>query len=56
MNLNVAPVLFNVAPLKRAHTRMVLFTQRGSGWQVRAYNMPAAIAARCARTVDVHVG
>jgi hypothetical protein len=56
MNLNVAPVLFFPTRLKAAHTRMVLFTQRGSGWQVRAYNMPPSIAARCARQVNVHVG
>jgi hypothetical protein len=55
MNLNVAPVLFKPALLKRVHRRMVLFTQDGNGWQVRAYNMPASIAARCARTVDVHL-
>jgi hypothetical protein len=55
MNLNVAPVLFKPALLKRVHRRMVLFTQDGNGWQVRAYNMPASIAARCARTADVHV-
>jgi hypothetical protein len=55
MNLNVAPVLFNVKFLKEHHTRMVLFLQDHNGWQVRADNMPASIAARCARTVDVHV-
>jgi hypothetical protein len=55
MNLNVAPVLFNPARLKRGHTQMVLFLQDGSGWTVRAYNMPPAIAARCAKRVDVHV-
>jgi hypothetical protein len=56
MNLNVAPVLFNIKLLKANRTRMVLFTQDDSGWNVRAYNMPPAIAARCARQVNVHVG
>jgi hypothetical protein len=55
MNLNVAPVLYNVRLLKSQHRQMVLFLQDGNGWRVRAENMPASIAGRCARTVNVHV-
>jgi hypothetical protein len=53
MGLNVSQVYFNPALLIHRHMRMVLFTQVGTGWQLRAYNMPAAIAASCARTVSV---
>lgn len=56
VGVNVANVLFKPPLLKRLHTRMVLFTQQGSGWQVRAYNVPAPLAAHCARTVDVSNG
>jgi hypothetical protein len=53
MGLNVSQVYFNPALLIHRHMRMVLFTQVGTGWQLRAYNMPAAIAAGCARAVSV---
>ena len=48
MGLNVSAVYFNPPLLLRAHRRMVLFTQRGTGWVVRPYNVPASQAARCA--------
>jgi hypothetical protein len=41
LGLNVAKVLFNPPLLKRIHTDMVLFTQAGNGWTVKAYNAPA---------------
>jgi hypothetical protein len=56
MGVNVANVLFNPPLLKRIHRRMVLFTQQGSGWRVRAFNVPTGLAARCAHTVDVDNG
>ena len=53
MDLNVSEVFFNPALLIHNHMRMVLFTQVGTGWQLRTYNMPAGIAASCARTVAI---
>ncbi len=50
MNLNVAQVFYKPSLLIRIHMRMVLFTQDGSGWKVRPYNIPADIASRCSRT------
>jgi hypothetical protein len=56
MGLNGNQVMFNPPLLKRIHRRMVLFTQTpANGWVVRAYNMPASIAAHCDRTMDVSV-
>jgi hypothetical protein len=56
MGINVANVFYNPPLLKRIHKRMVLFTQQGDGWRVRAYNVPAPLAGRCAHTVDVSNG
>jgi hypothetical protein len=56
MGLNVAGVLFNPPRLIRGHRRMVLFTQVGTGWQLRAYNVPADLAASCAKDVSVTEG
>ena len=53
MGLNVSQVMFKPTLLISRHTRMVLFTQVGTGWQLRAYNVPAGIAASCTRTVSV---
>jgi len=56
MGINGNRVMFNPPLLKRIHQRMVLFTQTpANGWVVRAYNMPASIAAHCDRTMDVSV-
>jgi hypothetical protein len=56
IGLNGNQVMFNPPLLKRIHRRMVLFTQTpANGWVVRAYNMPASIAAHCDRTMDVSV-
>jgi hypothetical protein len=56
LGLNGNQVMFNPALLKRVHRRMVLFTQTpANGWVVRAYNMPASIAARCNREMAVSV-
>ncbi|HTU29877.1 MAG TPA: hypothetical protein VMF07_10870 [Solirubrobacteraceae bacterium] len=56
LGLNGNQVLFNPSWLIRHHTRMVLFTQTpANGWVVRAYNMPASIAARCDREMAVTV-
>jgi hypothetical protein len=53
MGLNVSQVFYNPALLIHNHMRMVLFTQVGTGWQLRTYNMPSAIAARCSETVAI---
>lgn len=51
MGLNVSQVYFKPTLLLRVHRRMVLFTQVGlNGWRVAPYNVPASMAARCART------
>ncbi len=51
--VNVSSVYFDPALLLSVHRRMVLFTQVGlNGWTVKAYNVPAPLAARCASTVD----
>lgn len=56
MGLNGNQVLFNPSWLIRHHTRMVLFTQFGvNSWRVRAFNMPASIAARCDRQMHVTI-
>lgn len=56
MGVNGDQVMFNPAWLKAHHTRMVLFTETGlNGWTLRPYNVPPALAARCARTVSVTV-
>jgi hypothetical protein len=56
LRLNGNQVMFNPPLLKRIHQRMVLFTQTAAnGWTVRAYNMPASIAARCDRSMSVSV-
>jgi hypothetical protein len=56
MGINGNQVLFDPTRLFKLHTRMVLFTQTPSnGWVVRAYNMPASIAARCDRSMAVTI-
>ncbi len=56
LGINGSQVMFNPPLLKRKHQRMVLFTQTPiNGWTVRAYNMPPAIAARCARMMSLSV-
>jgi hypothetical protein len=56
MGLNGNQVLFRPSFLIHHHTRMVLFTQFGANsWRVRAFNMPASIAARCDREMDVTI-
>jgi hypothetical protein len=56
MGINGNQVMFNPPLLLRQHQRRVLFTQTGmNGWVVRAYNMPASIAARCDREMAVSV-
>lgn len=49
MGLNVSDVYFNPPLLKHNGMRMVLFTQRGKGWVVRPYNVPAS--AHCPASV-----
>ena len=54
--LNVSGVYFNPPLLLAVHRRMVLFTEVGlNGWQVKPYNVPAPLAARCARSTTATI-
>jgi len=56
MGVNGDHVMFNPPWLLSHHVRMVLFTETGlNGWVLRPYNVPAPLAAKCARTVSVTV-